>query len=63
MGNLNTFNGWKLLGRSVIRGQKGIRRNEYGDFLFSENQTTPSEIRDPQVYFDKSGRAFVRQYI
>lgn len=35
----NTYNGWKLRGRQVMEGQRGLFRNEYGDWMFSLNQT------------------------
>lgn len=59
---LNTFNGWKLQGRSVLFGEKGLRRNEYGDYLFHINQTCPTHL-GRKVYRDNVGRPYRREYI
>lgn len=36
---LNTYNGWRIRGRQVKLGEKGLFRNEYGDFMFHKSQT------------------------
>lgn len=45
MATYNTYNGWKLRGRQVMEGQRGQFRNEYGDWMFSRDQTV-SEFKD-----------------
>lgn len=45
MASYNTYNGWKLRGRQVMEGQRGQFRNEYGDWMFSRDQTV-SEFKD-----------------
>lgn len=45
MASYNTYNGWKLRGRQVMEGERGIFRNEYGDWMFSRDQTV-SEFKD-----------------
>lgn len=63
MKNFNTFNGWKLKGRVVEAGQKGQFRNEYGDMMFSKEQTClMGGVEKITVYRDRSGR-FVRQVV
>lgn len=58
-----TFNGWRLVGRVVMKGERGLRRNEYGDFLFHKNQTTLiGGIERITVYRDQSGR-FIKQTV
>ena len=39
MATYNTYNGWKLRGRQVMEGERGLFRNEYGDMMFSRDQT------------------------
>ena len=39
MNDYGTFNGWKKQGRVVMSGQRGVFRNEYGDKMFSRDQT------------------------
>ena len=39
MATYNTYNGWKLRGRQVMEGERGLFRNEYGDMMFSLYQT------------------------
>lgn len=56
----NTFNGWKLKGRVVRRGERGLYRNEYGDYMFSREQTDRlGPVEQITVYRDSRGR-FVR---
>ncbi len=45
MATYNTYNGWKLRGRQVMEGERGRFRNEYGDWVFSRDQTV-SEFKD-----------------
>lgn len=45
MASYNTYNGWKLRGRQVMEGERGLFRNEYGDWMFSRDQTV-SEFKD-----------------
>ena len=45
MASYNTYNGWKLRGRQVMEGQRGLFRNEYGDWMFSRGQTV-SKFKD-----------------
>lgn len=35
-----TYEEWKLLGTPVLKGQKSHRRNEKGEAVFGESQTT-----------------------
>lgn len=57
----STFNGWKLKGRVVAQGERGIYRNEYGDAMFHRSQTKPiGNIETIRVYRDPLGR-FVKQ--
>ena len=59
----NTFNGWKLRGRVVMQGERGLFRNEYGDMMFHRSQTTPiGGIERITVYRDTRGR-FVKQTV
>jgi hypothetical protein len=59
--NIGTFNGWKLKGRVVMAGEKGIGRNEYGDMMFTKGQTTLiGGIERITVIRDNFGR-FVKQ--
>lgn len=63
MNNFRTYNGWRAAGRVVMAGQRGIRRNEYGDFLFAFDQTcekNPGKLERITVYRDSTGR-FVRK--
>lgn len=58
----NTYNGWKLRGRQVLAGERGLFRNEYGDYMFSRAQTKPI-LDDYEVIVikrDRYGR-FVKQ--
>ena len=56
-----TFNGWKRQGRVVAAGEKGQYRNEYGDKMFSKDQTVPiGGVERITVYRDVYGR-FVKQ--
>lgn len=56
-----TFNGWKLHGRVVKAGEKGLFRNEYGDYMFHRDQTKRlGPVETITVYRDERGR-FVRQ--
>ena len=58
---VGTFNGWKLQGRVVAAGERGIGRNEYGDMMFNRSQTVPiGGVERITVYRDNSGR-FVKQ--
>ena len=36
---LNTYNGWKIRGRQVMKRKRELFRNEYGDMMFSRDQT------------------------
>lgn len=55
-----TFNGWKLAGRVVDRGQRGVYRNEYGDMMFHKSQTVrKGPVETIRVYRDNKGR-FIR---
>lgn len=57
----NTFNGWKRQGRVVMAGERGVFRNEYGDAMFSREQTCPiGGVERITVYRDQNGR-FVKQ--
>lgn len=58
----NTYNGWKLRGRLVMEGELGLFRNEYGDFMFSKDQTLPihKDVEVIVVKRDRYGR-FVKQ--
>lgn len=58
----NTYNGWKLRGRQVAGGEKGLFRNEYGDYMFSKAQTIPiyKDVEVIVVKRDRYGR-FVKQ--
>jgi len=56
-----TYNGWRQEGRVVIAGERGVYRNEYGDYMFHINQTKFKT--HPQVRYDLQGRAYVRKYI
>lgn len=57
----NTYNGWKLQGRSVDFGQKGQYRNEYGDMMFHKSQTVRTAIKKLTVYLDRSGRVVSKE--
>jgi hypothetical protein len=58
-----TFNGWKQRGRVVAAGERGLFRNEYGDMMFSREQTVPiGGVERITVYRDQRGR-FVRQTV
>ena len=58
-----TFNGWKKAGRVVMQGQRGQFENEYGDKMFSVEQTCPiGGVERITVYRDRSGR-FVKKTI
>lgn len=58
-----TFNGWKKVGRVVMQGQRGQFENEYGDKMFSIEQTCPiGGVERITVYRDRSGR-FVKKTI
>jgi hypothetical protein len=63
----STFNGWKLRGRVVKHGEKGMFRNEYGDMMFHRNQTKQIVMGVEQitVYRDNYGRFIKRvvQYV
>jgi len=52
----NTYNGWKLLGRQVIFGEKGLYRNEYGDYMYHISQTKQRVSKSVTVYSDCYGR-------
>lgn len=58
----NTHNGWKIRGRQVCANQKGLFRNEYGDYMFSKDQTIPvhPDVEVIVVKRDRYGR-FVKQ--
>lgn len=57
----NTFNGWKLRGRVVMQGERGLFRNEYGDMMFHRSQTTPiGGVERITVYRDTRGRFLKR---
>lgn len=59
----NTFNGWKLRGRVVMQGERGLFRNEYGDMMFHRSQTTPiGGVERITVYRDTRGR-FVKRTV
>lgn len=59
--NIGTFNGWKLKGRVVMAGERGIGRNEYGDMMFTKQQTTLiGGVERITVIRDTFGR-FVKQ--
>jgi len=51
----NTYNGWKLQGRSVESGQKGRFRNEYGDMMFHSSQTVRTATKKVTIYRDRFG--------
>lgn len=54
---LNTFNGWRLKGRVVMAGERGIQRNEYGDMMFHKSQTClRNGVETITVYRDNNGR-------
>lgn len=58
-----TFNGWKKVGRVVMQGQRGQFENEYGDKMFSLEQTCPiGGVERITVYRDRNGR-FVKKTI
>lgn len=58
-----TFAGWKREGRVVMAGQRSRYRNEYGDPMFSRDQTTPiGGVERITVYRDTQGR-FVKQTV
>lgn len=55
-----TFNGWRLVGRVVDQGQRGVFRNEYGDMMFHKSQTKrKGPVETITVYRDEFGR-FIR---
>ena len=58
----NTYTGWNIRGRLVCANQKGLFRNEYGDFMFSKDQTLPihKDVEVIVVKRDRYGR-FVKQ--
>lgn len=59
----NTFNGWKKRGRVVMAGQRGQYENEYGDKMFSKEQTCPiGGVERITVYRDHSGK-FVQKTV
>lgn len=60
----NTYNGWKLLGRVVDAGEKGVMRNIYGDFLFHRSQTV-KKGRTVTITYDSRGNRIrrVTEYI
>jgi len=42
MSHLHTFDEWKSMGKSVIKGQKSVGRNSDGICVFSEKQVQDS---------------------
>lgn len=57
----NTFAGWKLRGRTVMAGERGSHRNEYGDYMFHKSQTCLTNgVESITVYRDNRGR-FIKQ--
>lgn len=51
----NTYNGWKLRGRSVYAGERGAFRNEYGDMMFHKSQTVRTASKKVTIYRDRFG--------
>lgn len=57
----NTYNGWKLNGRQVQQGERGLYRNEYGDYIYDISQTKPRAYKKTVIYRDRYGRVIQKE--